>query len=228
MSARLSVFVFIGPPGSGKGSLSQLCVQKLGWRQLSTGNLCRKHIIEQTEIGKMIDFAIKSGKLIPDSLITKMVGEWFVSQLDSSGAIILDGYPRTVAQAQALEQLLKTRIKEINYQVIRLSVSNRCVIERLGKRYICQNKECQAIYSFANPELAPKRDMICDFCSDSLVRRKDDEEDAVRERLKVYYRHEQALLQFYTQLGQLIREVDVEKSLENVFNDFTQMLELNA
>lgn len=103
------IFIFIGPPGSGKGSLSSLCTQKFGWKQLSTGNLCIKHIANETSIGKKIDFAIKSGKLIEDDLITQMITEWFTNQSVNSLAVILDGYPRTVEQARFFDDFIKKK-----------------------------------------------------------------------------------------------------------------------
>ena len=99
------VILFIGPPGSGKGTLSQKCVQKLGWQQISTGDLCRRHIAKQTEIGKSIDFAIKSGKLVSDGLISQMVFDWFRQENIESDVVILDGYPRTVNQAKDFDEL---------------------------------------------------------------------------------------------------------------------------
>ena len=90
------IVLFVGPPGSGKGTLSQKCVQELGWKQISTGDLCRAHIANETEIGKKIDFAIKSGKLVDDGLISQMVFEWFSEQKNGPHTVILDGYPRTV------------------------------------------------------------------------------------------------------------------------------------
>src|SRR5438105_2140053 len=105
-----NIFIFLGPPGSGKGSVSRLCIKDLGWVQLSTGNLCRKHIAKQTEIGKEIDFAIKSGKLVSDDLITNMVLEWFQKDFDDSHTVILDGYPRTIMQAQAFTKLFDKQL----------------------------------------------------------------------------------------------------------------------
>ena len=119
MNPKKSVFIFIGPPGSGKGTLSHLCVSSLRWVQLSTGNLCRKHIAEQTEIGKQIDFALKSGKLVSDSLINAMVHDWFSMTIQEADNIILDGYPRTVAQAEALHEYLQKNLSHVDVQVIR-------------------------------------------------------------------------------------------------------------
>ena len=216
--------VFIGPPGSGKGSLSELCVKKLGWVQLSTGNLCRKHIAEQTDIGKQIDFAIKSGKLVSDSLITVMVADWFAENVGNAETVILDGFPRTVAQADALQNILNERFLGVNLHVIRLKISDTRVVERLCNRYTCSNKACQAVYSLiSNSTMAPKSGMVCDACSCPLIRRADDEEEAIKNRLQVYHKHEQGLLAFYDGIRQPIKQFSVEKSIEDVFEDFTSI-----
>lgn len=221
------IFIFIGPPGSGKGSLSGLCVQKLGWEQLSTGNLCRKHIAQQTKIGQEIDFAIKSGKLVSDSLISNMVTDWFEKDADSKQAIILDGYPRTVAQAEDFDTFLKSADNDLKLCVIRFSLSDDSVISRLSNRYVCQNKDCQAVYSLkSGSSLAPKQELRCDACSGKIDRRKDDNEMAVQERLKIYHRHEQELLNFYKEIGQQVYDINVEKSLNQVFDEFKRVVGL--
>lgn len=221
MSIQRDLYVFLGPPGSGKGSLSQLCIQKFGWVQLSTGNLCRKHIAEGTQIGQQIDFAIKSGKLVSDALITDMVVQWLLEQPEAGQAIILDGYPRTLVQAQELHKLLQDKPSYFKLNVVRLLVEDETVIARLSGRYVCQNKECQAVYSMvAGTSLAPKNDMICDNCSAPLIRRGDDTEQAVRNRLATNHQHEQGLLDFYKQVGQAVHEINGEKPLEVVFDEF--------
>lgn len=219
------VIIFVGPPGAGKGSISQRCCQELGWVHLSTGNLCRKHISEQTPIGKEIDFAIKSGKLVSDKLIVDMVIDWFESQQGAFHRVILDGSPRTVPQAKALAQLGEQSLQGVRFWVIRLVIPNEIVIERLSSRYICQDNNCQAVYSYiSGSALAPKEHMICDRCTSQLVRRKDDEPSAIGERLNTYYKHEQALLDFYRNEGQAIYEINVDAPLDNVFEDFKRII----
>lgn len=223
------VFIFIGPPGSGKGSISSLCTKKLGWKQLSTGNLCRKHIAWQTKIGKEIDFAIKSGKLVSDSLITHMVIDWFAQMGDQEGVTILDGYPRTRTQAESFNELLEKRLDYLKLHVIRFDISDKSIMARLCGRYVCQNKDCQAVYSLLpGSSLAPKYKNICDKCDMAIGRRKDDEEDAVRERLNIYHRHEEQLLDFYRQIGRSIHEIDADKSLNQVFEDFKNAVGLDV
>lgn len=219
MNQATKVFIFIGPPGAGKGSLANLCVKHFGWLQISTGNLCRKHIAEQTKIGKEIDLIIKSGKLINDDLINFMVFEWLHENSGRASGVIFDGYPRTVAQAEAFDAMINAKFPSVQVKVVLFELSDDVVVNRLCSRYICQNKECQAIYS-----LSPQSDLIstavCDLCSGPLGRRDDDTEMAVRKRLDIYHRHENQLIDFYRENGDEIIELDASKPLNEVFEKF--------
>jgi len=222
MSTKSSVFVLIGPPGSGKGSVSGLCIKEFGWKQLSTGNLCRKHIAQQTEIGKQIDFVLKSGKLVSDDIIVNMVNQWLAEQLDLGETVILDGYPRNVAQAEALQRFLGQKAyKSAPFHVIEFAIPDSVVVDRLCRRAICENRDCQTVYSLIEgSRLRPKKEMVCDECSSSLDVRPDDTPQAVKERLKVYHEHAQALLSFYRERGLKVLEVDASKPLNDVFDSF--------
>jgi adenylate kinase len=220
ISESSNLYIFFGPPGSGKGSLSMLCVKKLGWVQLSAGNLCRQEIANNTEIGQQIDFTIKSGKLIPDGLITHMIEGALYKLIRGSSAIILDGYPRTVPQAQELDRiLLKSELKDINLSLVRLNVSDDTVIKRMSGRLICPNESCQAVYSLSEPALSPRRAMECDFCQSTLIRRADDRDEVIRERLMQYYANEKNLLDYYHRHKDHSYEIPAEKPLEEVFNE---------
>lgn len=220
MNSHKNVFIFIGPPGSGKGSLSQQCIKKLGWNQLSTGALCRKHINEKTEIGKKIDFAIKSGKLVSDELVVAMVQEWLLDNAQSFNALILDGFPRTVAQAEALHKLLFEKVDSYRLNIIKLFISDETVIKRISGRLVCKNNDCQTVYSEFCNILGPSQPMTCDNCMDDLIRRNDDALAAVQDRLKTYHLHEKKLIEFYDKNGFVIKHVDVEKPLNQVFEEF--------
>jgi adenylate kinase len=221
--AKSNIFVLIGPPGSGKGTFSDLCIKNFGWSQLSTGNLCRKHVSNNTEIGKQIDFVLKSGKLVSDDIIFDMVKEWLTEQINLGKSVLLDGYPRNLVQAQSLDRLLS----EIKFEntfciyVIRFAVSDDIVIERLCGRLVCKNKNCQAVYSIANGSVCrPKLDMICDKCLQELEIRTDDNVKTIKERLKVYHEHESALLGFYSEKEKNIIELDASLPIETFFNSF--------
>lgn len=222
MSLNKEILIFLGPPGSGKGSISELCARNFGWTQLSTGNMCRKHIAEQTQVGKAIDFAIKSGKLVSDELVTSMVEQSLQEYLGKSSVIILDGYPRTVMQARQLAQLLDTKFKNVTLKLIRFNVPDEVLIKRLSARYVCKNQNCQAVYSLlAGSQQAPKHDTVCDRCGQPLYRREDDQPAAVKERLKMYHAYEQDLLNFYrSEKPDSVIDLKADKALTDVFEDF--------
>lgn len=226
-SQMLNVLIFLGAPGAGKGTLAERCVQELGFVQLSTGNLCRMHIADQTEIGRQIDLIIKSGKLVPDSLIVAMVADWFAQQNGDISTIILDGFPRTVAQAEALKKLFEEKLPTVKLSVVKLEISDEAVIARLCSRVVCENKACQAVYSLVQDSaLAPKQAGVCDLCGGALVIRPDDAEESVRKRLQVYHQHENALVDFYGSIQQPVIRLNVEKPLEEVFSDFKGVMGL--
>jgi len=118
------LFLFMGLPGSGKGTISHMCTTKLGWMQLSTGNLCREHIQKQTELGKHIDFIIKSGKLVEDEIILEMIKQWLMEVLHSQAVVILDGFPRTMRQAHLLDEILTTLDMQIQMQIVHFDIDS--------------------------------------------------------------------------------------------------------
>ena len=216
---KRDIVIFLGPPGSGKGSLSQLCVKRLNWKQLSTGNLCRSHIAQGTTIGKEIDFAIKTGKLISDYFIIGMVEDWLEST-EPVCTVIFDGFPRTVPQAQALHDLIEAR-DDLTLSLVLLAIPDQELVYRLLARSICQNEECQQVYSLHDSSLqGPKKELTCDECESPLIRRSDDEAVAIAERLKVYREHEKGLLSFYQEKGHAINKVEGVLPLEEVYKRF--------
>jgi len=221
LNNKLTIYVFIGPPGSGKGSLAGLCVEQLGWKQLSTGNLCRKHISKQTEIGKQIDFAIKSGILVSDSLISTMVEHWLEKSENYGKTIIFDGYPRTVSQVKSLIKWVESNPLDIDLKVIKLSVSDDIVIDRLSHRYICKNSDCQAIYSLSEDEAFHA---LCIKCTGILMRRKDDEPKSIKERLVVFHQHADAVENLLLQAYFPIITINGEKPQQEVFCEFKQLI----
>ena len=226
--AKNNVFVLLGAPGSGKGTVSAMCIENFGWKQLSTGNLCRKHIAEQTEIGKQIDFVLKSGKLVSDSIIIDMVNQWLSEQLSLGKTVLLDGYPRNSVQAKALDDFLQEDThKQVGFAVVKLEVPDDVVVGRLSNRRVCQNKSCQAVYSVAeNSGCKPKHDMVCDKCGTALEIRNDDKPEVVAERLRVYREHERALLDFYKAQGQNIITISAGRPLGEVFDSFKKKVGL--
>lgn len=219
------VYLFLGPPGSGKGTLSHLCVKKLGWTQLSTGNLCRKHVSDGTELGQRMDLLLKSGMLIDDRLISQMVFEWFLEKNDQDNTIILDGYPRTLVQAQIFDQMIQEQGVPIEIRVVRFRISEQVVISRICGRLICEDKECQQVYSTLSGSLqAPQQLSVCDVCKGPLGKRTDDTESSVRERLKIYFQHEKGMLDFYKHKGYSIEEFSAEQQAPEVFEQFKKLI----
>jgi len=224
MNAR-QIYIFLGAPGSGKGSLAARCEQELGWYPLSTGNLCRYHIGARTPQGVEMDLAIKSGKLVSDELITGMVLDW-LSKDTGTTPLILDGFPRTLVQAQAFERyLVDQKTKKYECIVVYFDIDDAIVIERIGARCICSNKKCQAVYSLLPSSVTkPARDMTCDRCGSPLVRRVDDTKEAIKERLNVYKQHADALLAFYSDRGVKIITLDARHPMLTVYETFKKMV----
>lgn len=213
-------YIFIGPPGSGKGSLSRLCMLHMGWQQFSTGNHCRKHITEQTPIGKEIDFIIKSGKLISDDLVLAMVDDWLTSSVATDTSLILDGFPRNGVQAESLLQMIKSKYASLKLRIVKFIVSDQVAIDRLCNRLTCNNSDCQSVYSGHElSSLAPKRAFRCDYCSADLIKRCDDgSHDIVKARLQTYRTFEQEILDRLA--GHEYIEVNVERPLDEIFETF--------
>ena len=218
------VLIFLGPPGSGKGSLSHIAVKELGFKQISTGNLCRKHIVNQTEIGKEIDAVIKQGKLISDDLITGMVTDWF-SNNSKNLRIILDGYPRTVAQAKAFSAF--SDYSKLNISIVKLDVSDDKLIKRVESRIVCSNSDCQHVYSSnVNSRKSPNIIGICDDCSSELIKRKDDNLESITKRLKIYRDHESGLLDHFKDKSYNIYDISADQPLVDVYDSFVKKLGL--
>lgn len=224
-----NILIFLGPPGAGKGSLSRLCVKRLGWIQLSTGSLLRSHVNSQTEIGKQIDFTIKSGKLISDGLVFKMVEDWLKAKLVDSNKIILDGFPRTVAQADLFINFIRSVSDyEISFNVVKMMLSDESVVNRLSGRIVCENGSCQAVYSVDNSSLKSKCDMVCDDCFNKLSCRADDDISVVKDRLITYRKHENDLIDFYTSCGGNVLPFNVEVPLEDVYDRFLSLIGMES
>lgn len=218
------LYIFMGPPGCGKGTLSAMCVQQLGWAQLSTGNMCRKHIMEGTQMGKTMDFIIKSGKLISDDLIVDMVKNELDQVLDHYDHIILDGFPRTEPQAKLLFELI--RAKHLALTIIKFNVDHQELLNRLATRLVCSNKECQAVYSTKlSSALLPKVEGHCDRCGAPLIKREDDRADVVEKRLKEYDKQADQVLGYFAHQGLPLLSLSVSKPIQEVFFDFKKLIQ---
>jgi len=197
------VYSFLGPPGSGKGTLARRCAQALGFKVLSTGDLCRKHVASGSSVGKKIKDCLLQGHLIPDFLITGMVAEWLDNALTAAVPVILDGYPRTKRQAEDFLHLLDERFPNAYFTILSFDISTEEIVRRLEKRLVCKNKSCQAIYSAIIP---PKKENTCDVCGGVVARRRDDRASVVRERLRHHPASQESLLNLYRD-----KKVPIEK-----------------
>ena len=216
------IFTFLSAPGGGKGTLAQRCADKLNFLVLSTGDLFRQHVSNKTNIGQELNSYMEKGQLVPDELVVKMVKEWLVSRKESDRAIILDGFPRTVTQAQKLLEIVQRDMKEHNFRVIKLEVPQEEITQRLINRRVCPNKDCQAVYNTSMPEIAEGK---CLKCGTELIQRKDDAPEVIGDRLEVYNRHEKELINFYESEGLEIEKLNVsKKSPDIIFENFKNTL----
>jgi len=203
------ILVFLGPPGAGKGTQAKLLSQRMGFLHLSTGDLLREAVKNQTPLGKKAKEYMDRGELVPDELIVQLIEE----TMPKDGNVILDGFPRTVNQALALEEMLKGKGEKIS-KVLFFDVHDEVIIDRLSGRRVCS--KCGAVYHVKyNP---PKIEGVCDLCGGSLVQRDDDKEEVVRKRLEVYRKQTQPLIEFY-QDRSIIYRLDAGKGVEELFEE---------
>lgn len=199
--------ILFGPPGAGKGTQAKLLTEKLGLPHISTGDILRGEVKNDTDLGRQAKSYMDAGKLVPDSLVTEMVRKRMQAP-DLKKGFILDGYPRTEAQARSLDAILKEGIDKAIY----LATSEAVVVRRLSGRRVCP--KCGTNYHMTN--MAPKKDMLCDECGVTLFQRPDDNEATVKNRLAVYLKESSAVLDYYRNQGKL-EDVSGDLDCEEVF-----------
>ena len=195
--------ILLGAPGAGKGTQAEILCKKLGIPSISTGNILRAAIKDGTPTGLKAKSYIDAGKLVPDEVIIGIVDER-LSQDDCAGGYILDGVPRTIAQAEALE---KAGVKFD--AVVSIEISEDEILRRMSGRRVCE--ACGSSYNVE--ALPPRVEGVCDNCGGKLIQRKDDKPETVRERLKVYHTETEPLVDFYAERG-LLKRVAVSGSKE--------------
>lgn len=207
----------MGLPGAGKGTQAERIVEKYGIPHISTGDMFRAAMKEGTELGLKAKSFMDKGELVPDEVTIGIVRER-LSKADCQKGFLLDGFPRTVPQAEALENLLVDLNREIHY-VINIDVDKSILMERLTGRRIC--KDCGATYHLIfNP---PTSEGVCDRCGGELYQRADDNEETVQNRLDVNIKQSKPLLDFYGTKGTL-RTIDGQQDITKVFTDIEQLL----
>jgi adenylate kinase len=213
-----SYIVLLGPPGAGKGTQAEAISARLHLPHISSGDLFRENLKDQTELGKQAAVFINKGELVPDDVTIAMVRER-LSRPDCHAGALLDGFPRTVAQAEALSAMLS----EINGQVVSvpyICVPDQVLIERLSGRWTC--REAGHIYhEIYNP---PQKSGVCDIDGSQLYQREDDKIETIQRRIRVYNEQTQPLIDYYQQHGVLI-EVDGKKPIEQVTSELLAALQ---
>lgn len=211
------VIIMLGAPGTGKGTVAGMLQDKLGIKQVSTGDIFRKNIKEGTELGILADKYISKGNLVPDDITIKVIVDR-LNQDDVKNGVILDGFPRTVKQAEELDKILAEKGMFVD-RVINLTTPDEEIIERIVNRRVCSNQECKAVFNLVlNP---PMVDGVCDKCGANLVCRKDDTEETVRARLVNYFEQTSPLIEYYEEKGILLTEV-VSKSVNKLGKDVAE------
>ena len=193
--------VLLGPPGAGKGTQAKLLQERFKVRQISTGDILRKAVAEQTPLGKQTSEYIRRGELVPDRLIIDLVADR-LKEKDCEKGFVLDGFPRTIAQAQSLEEILKKMGLGLDC-VLSVQVPHKLIVERLSGRRTC--KGCGALYHLVFDP--PKAAGTCNRCGGELFQRDDDREETVTNRLKVYDDQTAPLVSYYRERS-LLREID--------------------
>lgn len=214
--------VMLGAPGTGKGTIGKILSKDLNLVHVSTGDIFRDQINKGTELGKKIQGYIETGALVPDDVVIETVKTRLLDEDVANGAI-LDGFPRTVAQANALKNFLKEHKPEAKRVAIELDVPDDEIIRRVVNRLICSNKSCGAIYN--KETKPPKQEGICDICGSELKRRDDDNKETVTKRLAIYHQNSKDLIDFYRKNNALYsiypKELDIAvKDIENFLEEY--------
>lgn len=205
--------ILLGPPGAGKGTQAKRLAQRLKLAHISTGDLLRQNVKEQTAPGKEAKDYMDKGLLVPDSLVAKMVLQR-IDRPDAGAGFMLDGYPRNLNQAVTLEDLLKKRTLSIDF-VVYLDAGDAVIIQRLTGRLVCS--ACGTNFHATN--MPPKKSGVCDACGGALYQRTDDKEDTVRTRIEVYKNEVASLVDYYAgqkKLHKFSADGDAGIVLENI------------
>lgn len=214
----IMIIIMMGAQGTGKGTVAGIISEHTGIKQLSTGDVFRKNIKEQTPLGIEASKYISKGYLVPDEITVPMVVGYLDSDIAKDG-IILDGFPRTIAQAEKLDEILEQRGKKVDL-VINLTTPREEIIERILTRRVCSNQKCKTTYNIKlNP---PKVEGICDKCGAKLVQREDDSTaEAINQRLEIYETQTAPLVEYYNKKG-VLRTEEVSQRVNRMGKEVAQ------
>lgn len=205
--------VLIGPPASGKSTQAKRISEKFGIPRISTGDILRKHVADQTELGMLAQEDMNQGKLVSDDIVIRMMEERLKEE-DCANGYLLDGYPRTVRQARSLELIEGLDV------VLYLNVGDEEIIKRMSGRRVCP--DCEAVYHFINDP--PRLEGVCDKCGSNLTIREDDKEETIRRRLEVFKEETSPLISFYSDKD-ILRKADASGPIEETRNNVEKALE---
>jgi len=208
--------ILLGPPGAGKGTQAKKMVDKLGIPQISTGDILRAAVKDGTAMGIEAKKYMDAGKLVPDEVVIGIIRDR-IKENDCEKGYILDGFPRTVAQAEALDEMLKGMDQDIDH-VISIEVPDSALLERLTGRRMCS---CGASYHIMFNK--PKQEGICDLCGGTLYHRDDDKEEAIEERLINYHAQTAPLIEFYSAKDK-VRPIPGTGSVEDIFASIMEVV----
>ncbi|OXZ39961.1 adenylate kinase [Finegoldia magna] len=203
--------ILLGPPGAGKGTQAKRVIEEFDIPHISTGDIFRKNIKEKTELGQKVEGLLAEGKLVPDELTTEIVWDR-LDQEDCKNGFLLDGFPRTIPQAEALDEGLAKRGLKLD-RVLNIDVDKDSLVKRLSGRRVCPN--CGASYHIDNNP--PKVEGICDVCQTPVIQREDDKEQTVLDRIKVYDSQTKPLVDFYNKQD-LVFTVDGTLPIDEITN----------
>ncbi len=209
--------IMLGAPGAGKGTQAKMIASKYGIPHISTGDIFRANIKNGTELGAKAKQYMDKGELVPDELVVDLIMDRFKED-DAKNGYVLDGFPRTIPQAEALDKALSAAGEDIDF-AINVEVPDENIINRMSGRRACVG--CGATYHIKYN--APKVEGICDTCGKELILRDDDKPETVKNRLEVYHNQTQPLIDYYEKKGKL-KEVDGTVDMNDVFNAITDIL----
>lgn len=210
--------IFLGPPGSGKGTQAKRLLQNHGIPQVSTGDLLREAVRKGTPLGREVQKFMAGGNLVPDAMVNQLLMER-IEQPDCRNGFILDGFPRTIAQADALTTALEEKRQRIDL-VINFAINPADVVERLVGRRVCPNGHGEWHIRF-NP---PREEGKCDICGEPLIQRDDDREESIRIRLTAYEKETTPLIGYYEHLG-LLKTIDARGDFDQITEQFERILD---